>query len=321
MIDDAGIKAVVKEYKKNNKEDCYSFDDICLPIINMVAIARDGKIVITERPKVYAREQRVSHNGEPYSTFIDGLHVDLKIRVEWPCTQYFCDKNGQYVEKSGKRVVKDQQSPISTNSLKPVTVSDDRTGRNLKNPITYSHICNLQMLGLYPVAEWVHKYNAVIPEQDRLELAERWQALQLEYERLVPGQISLARAKKLGSAKTKRSNKRVLSLANMTYTNALVGLGAKDVHELIQYFTKYELRVCQNYDYIWTSPLEHLGFAITLGMETCQRVFALYSNSPIAIDALHRWVQEMRKSGEMDMTQEDVQEALDLHAVKGVMAT
>jgi hypothetical protein len=336
MIDNAGIRAAVKAWRVNHRDCDSSTEDLCLQLTNAVAIIRDGKIV-TDKPKVYARAQIASNSSEPCSILLDGLHVDLKICIEWSKTENAYDyKQQDYVrDKSGKHVTraKPVKDPIFPSALTSIVVteayngddsdedSDEDDFRPLKNPIPYPHICQIQILGLYPFCEWVQKYSEIIPEKDQIELAQKWQAMHDEYERLVPIQTALVKAKKLGNAKSKLANKRIKSLAESYMMNQWAKLGATVAHELITAFTKWEPRKCKNYDYNWSSPFEYFGFMLALGTEATERVFLLYSQAPGAVDGLHRWVQDARKSGDLVMSLEDVQEAFDLHTVKKVMGS
>jgi hypothetical protein len=321
MIDNAGIRAACKAWQAQNPNNPHTDREV-LSMMNAFAIIRDGKIV-TERPRVYAREQRAIYRQKPYSILLNGLHVDLKICIEWPKSQYATTINingfREHVKDEFGELVTEtslEKSHIYPGAFDPVIVTESSWPTvKLKTPIVYPNICDIQALGFYQLDEWAKQYSAIIPEQDQLELVEKRKALQAEHARLVPIQTALAMTKKVGNAKTKLTNKRIQKLAGNYRMKQWAELGAPIVHELMVAFTKWQPR-----DYpIMTSPIEHFGFALTLGTETAQRIHTLYCGAPESVAMLFDWVQEQRRSGTFDMTLEDVQEAFDLYAVKGVI--
>ena len=326
MIDNDAIVEAIRSYLANNPNDTELFDDIYHNIVNMVAVVRDGKVVV-DKPsiRVRARTSYVNSVSEMCSVLVDGLHVDLKIHLKWYEHDYERDKKvyGRAL-KNGKPISMflSKSTPLFTKlfqSLNHVEMEYNKSPP-VKKLVTDPHICNMQLDGIYPISEWVERYNQIIPENDRIELAQKCRDFQTEFDRLVPIQIDLVRHKRIGNAKTKRSAKRILSLSCLDRISELHALGAQNVYDLITAFIKWE-RSETRLPHIENSPMEYFGFALTLGAETTKYIFDLYCKHPGALYDLFKWVQDQRGTGELNMSIEDVQEALDLHAVKSVITS
>jgi hypothetical protein len=206
--------------------------------------------------------------------------------------------------------------------LQPVNLIEMEYNKSppLKKLIIDPYICNMQVDGIYPVSEWVKRYNLIIPENDRIELAQKWQGFLTEFDRLVLIQIDLVRRKRIGNAKTKRSAKRILSLSCLDRISELHALGAQNVYDLIIAFLKWE-RSETRLQHIENSPMEYFGFALALGTEITKHIFNLYCKYPSTLYDLFKWVQDQRGTGELNMSIEDVQESLDLYVTKSVLAS
>ena len=243
MIDNAGILKAVEEWKAHNPDCKDSTEDIYLNLVNAVAIFRDGKIV-TEKPKVYAREQRAHYRQKPYSILLNGLHVDLKIWIEWPKTVYARNQKTYVRGKSEKIETEVMKDPVYPGCFDSIVITETNVWptTKLKTPIVYPSMCHIQAQNVYDISAVAKRYTEIIPEQDQLELVQKRKALQAEHDRLVPIQSALALAKKVGNAKTRLTNKRIQKLADNYLMNDWVQLGASTVHELIMAFTKWQPR-------------------------------------------------------------------------------